>query len=193
MCVGVCACVCECVCVCVCVRVYSVSVRECEGAYVCVCSRMFTLSLFLPPSHPSPFPPSLLSLPPFRKFLTQELRSYRVTINVPPKFHPNIIGRKGATINKIRDDHDVRIQLPDKDSPNEDEIVIMGYEHQVKAAQDDILKIVRDLVRVVLSLYGFTIYLCFRVGLKNICLDWLNRCQLILINVLARNVWAKGC
>lgn len=75
----------------------------------------------------------------------KELRSFQVSMQVDPKYHPNIIGRKGATINKIRDDHDVRIQLPDKDGPNADEITIMGYEHQVKAAQDDIMKIVQEL------------------------------------------------
>ena len=69
-----------------------------------------------------------------------------MTLSVDPKYHPNIIGRKGATINKIRDDHEVRIQLPDKDGPNAADIMIMGYEHQVKAAQEDILKIVHDLV-----------------------------------------------
>ena len=70
-----------------------------------------------------------------------------MTLSVDPKYHPNIIGRKGATINKIRDDHEVRIQLPDKDGPDAADIMIMGYEHQVKAAQEDILKIVHDLVR----------------------------------------------
>ena len=69
-----------------------------------------------------------------------------MTISVEPKYHPNIIGRKGATINRIRDEHDVRIQLPDKDNADSDEITIMGYEHNVKAAQDDILRIVEELV-----------------------------------------------
>lgn len=63
------------------------------------------------------------------------------------KYHPNIIGKKGATINRIRDEHDVKIQLPDKDSSERmEDIVITGYEHQVKAAQEDILKIVGELV-----------------------------------------------
>ena len=132
---------------------------------------MFLLHLYLLPCAllPSPcsylpptpfFLPTLTSLPlslPSLSLLLlaipsslpsqQELRSFKVTLSVDPKYHPNIIGRKGATINKIRDDHDVRIQLPDKDGPNADEIMIMGYEHQVKAAQEDILKIVHDLVR----------------------------------------------
>ena len=63
------------------------------------------------------------------------------------RYHPNIIGKKGATINKIRDDHDVKIQLPDKEGTgNIDDIVITGYEHQVQAAKEDILKIVQELV-----------------------------------------------
>lgn len=67
-------------------------------------------------------------------------------MKVDPKYHPNIIGKKGARINKIRESHDVRIQLPERDGATPDEIVIMGYEHQVKAAQDDILGIVQELV-----------------------------------------------
>ena len=69
-----------------------------------------------------------------------------MTLTVEPKYHPNIIGRKGATINKIRDNHGVRIQLPDKEGPNSHEITITGYEHNVKGAQDDIMRIVQELV-----------------------------------------------
>ncbi len=65
-----------------------------------------------------------------------------------PRFHPNIIGRRGATINKIRENHDVRIQLPDKEGANADQIMITGYEHLVKAAQEDILRIVQELVSI---------------------------------------------
>lgn len=35
-------------------------------------------------------------------------------MRVDPKFHPKIIGRKGAVISQIRKDHDVNIQFPDK-------------------------------------------------------------------------------
>lgn len=35
-------------------------------------------------------------------------------MSVDPKFHPKIIGRKGAVISQIRKDHDVSIQFPDK-------------------------------------------------------------------------------
>ena len=70
-------------------------------------------------------------------------------LQVESRYHPNIIGKKGATINKIRDDHDVKIQLPDKEGTgNIDDIIITGYEHQVQAAKEDILKIVQELVSV---------------------------------------------
>lgn len=45
---------------------------------------------------------------------SQALRSFKVTVSVDPKFHPKIIGRKGAVISQIRKDHDVSIQFPDK-------------------------------------------------------------------------------
>lgn len=46
--------------------------------------------------------------------LSQALRSFKVTMSVDPKFHPKIIGRKGAVISQIRKDHDVSIQFADK-------------------------------------------------------------------------------
>lgn len=44
----------------------------------------------------------------------QALRSYKVTLSVDPKYHPKIIGRKGAVISQIRKNHDVNVQFPDK-------------------------------------------------------------------------------
>jgi len=61
----------------------------------------------------------------FNLLLLQALRSFMVHLDVELKYHPNIIGKKGVTINKIRDDHDVKIQLPEKDS-NDSEIIITG-------------------------------------------------------------------
>lgn len=80
------------------------------------------------------------------KMTLQELRSYTEVLKIDPAHHPNIIGRKGATINKIRDDFDVRIQLPEKDHAHSDEITVIGYEHQVHLAKEAILKIVQTLV-----------------------------------------------
>lgn len=43
------------------------------------------------------------------------MRSFKLSVTVDPKYHPKIIGRKGAVITQIRLEHDVNIQFPDKD------------------------------------------------------------------------------
>lgn len=52
-----------------------------------------------------------------------------MTLSVEPKYHPKIIGRKGAVISQIRKDYDVNVQFPDK-----------GDEQQVCISQECILK-----------------------------------------------------
>lgn len=75
----------------------------------------------------------------------RELRSFELKIEVEPDLHPKIIGRRGAVINKIRQQHDVQISFPKKeDVENQNVIRIQGYESAAKAARDDILKIVGD-------------------------------------------------
>ena len=44
----------------------------------------------------------------------RELRSFTLTMRVNPDYHPKIIGRKGAVISKIRLDHEVNVQFPQK-------------------------------------------------------------------------------
>ncbi|XP_068599138.1 high density lipoprotein binding protein a isoform X1 [Brachionichthys hirsutus] len=73
------------------------------------------------------------------------LRSFKLTITVDPKYHPKIIGRKGATITTIRTDHDVNIQFPEKNDENQDQITIAGYEHKAIAAREAIQAIVDEL------------------------------------------------
>uniref|UniRef100_A0A672JEM3 Vigilin n=1 Tax=Salarias fasciatus TaxID=181472 RepID=A0A672JEM3_SALFA len=73
------------------------------------------------------------------------LRSFKLTITVDPKYHPKIIGRKGAIITNIRTEHDVNIQFPEKNDENQDQITITGYEHKAIAARDAIQAIVDDL------------------------------------------------
>lgn len=63
-----------------------------------------------------------------------------------PKFHPKIIGRRGAVVTKIRQDHDVHILFPDKTSERPDLIVITGLQEKAEAAREDILRLVQDLV-----------------------------------------------
>jgi len=65
---------------------------------------------------------------------------------VDPKYHPQVIGRRGAVINKIRGEHDVQIQFPDRGQENQDVIIITGLERSALAAKEDILKIVKELV-----------------------------------------------
>lgn len=44
----------------------------------------------------------------------RELKSFTLQIEVNPDFHPKIIGKRGAVITKIRQDHDVQIVFPRK-------------------------------------------------------------------------------
>ncbi|XP_056156348.1 vigilin [Lampris incognitus] len=77
------------------------------------------------------------------------LRSFKVTMSVDPKFHPKIIGRKGAVISQIRKDHDVNIQFPDKGDEHQDLIVISGYEQNVEEARQAIQQLVAELQEMV--------------------------------------------
>uniref|UniRef100_A0A665VND7 Vigilin n=1 Tax=Echeneis naucrates TaxID=173247 RepID=A0A665VND7_ECHNA len=77
------------------------------------------------------------------------LRSFKITMSVDPKFHPKIIGRKGAVISQIRKDHDVSIQFPDKGDEQQDLIVISGYERNVEEARQAIQQLVAELQEMV--------------------------------------------
>lgn len=97
-----------------------------------------------------------------------------MTLPVDPKYHPKIIGRKGAVISQIRKDHDVSVQFPDKsdeqqvrpsvprhqgvvrcrlvNSPSffpQDAIVISGYERNVEEAKAAIEQMVAKLQEMV--------------------------------------------
>ncbi|KAK3556433.1 hypothetical protein QTP70_008283 [Hemibagrus guttatus] len=77
------------------------------------------------------------------------LRSFKLTITVDPKYHPKIIGRKGAIITQIRTDHDVNIQFPEKNDENQDQISITGYEQNAIAARGAIQAIVDELEEMI--------------------------------------------
>ncbi|XP_062305894.1 vigilin [Osmerus eperlanus] len=77
------------------------------------------------------------------------LRSFKVIISVDPKFHPKIIGRKGAVVSQIRKDHDVNIQFPDKGDEQQDVIVISGYERNAEEARASIQQLVAELQEMV--------------------------------------------
>ncbi|KAJ8254798.1 hypothetical protein GJAV_G00197460 [Gymnothorax javanicus] len=77
------------------------------------------------------------------------LRSFKLTISVPPKYHPKIIGRKGAVISQIRKDHNVNVQFPDKGEEQQDMITISGYEQNVEEAREAIEQLVSVLEEMV--------------------------------------------
>ncbi|CAL1268500.1 unnamed protein product [Larinioides sclopetarius] len=72
------------------------------------------------------------------------LRSFQLTVEVDPQYHPKIIGRNGAVISKIRKDHNVQINFPERDSASEKVITITGYEKDTEAAKEAILKLVQE-------------------------------------------------
>ncbi|XP_037944630.1 vigilin-like [Teleopsis dalmanni] len=75
----------------------------------------------------------------------RELRSFVLEIDVDQMYHSKLIGRRGATINKLRADHDVNISLPKRDDENQRIITITGYQANAEAARDAIMEIVGDL------------------------------------------------
>uniref|UniRef100_A0A8C1ESJ0 Vigilin n=1 Tax=Cyprinus carpio carpio TaxID=630221 RepID=A0A8C1ESJ0_CYPCA len=77
------------------------------------------------------------------------LRSFKLTITVEPKYHPKIIGRKGAIITQIRNEHEVNIQFPEKNDENQDQITITGYEQNAVAARNAIQAIVDELEEMI--------------------------------------------
>ena len=92
---------------------------------------MYVVLLFFKPSFPLSF---------------QALKSYKLDVEVDEKYHPKIIGRRGALITTIRKKHDVNIQFPDKGSENQSIITITGYQSNAEGARDEILQIVKDYV-----------------------------------------------
>lgn len=74
------------------------------------------------------------------------LTKFWFQFEVDPEYKSKIIGRKGQVINKIRQDHNVQINLPRRGDERENVIKIIGYEDKAKAARDDILKIITELV-----------------------------------------------
>lgn len=79
----------------------------------------------------------------------QQLRNFKMEVNIASSYHPKIIGRKGMVIQKIRTDHGVQIQFPPVNAADSDpdRIILTGYEHNCEAAKEAILNIVKELVR----------------------------------------------
>lgn len=78
-----------------------------------------------------------------------EKRNFHLEVQVDPKHHPKIIGRKGAVITRIRQDHNVIIQLPDRNSDRQDVLTVIGYEKDTHAAEEEIKKLVSQLDQMI--------------------------------------------
>ncbi|CAL1287284.1 unnamed protein product [Larinioides sclopetarius] len=86
-------------------------------------------------------------------------RSFRVTVEVDPQYHPKIIGYNGTVISKIRNNHNVKIRFPKRDSANDRVITIYGYKNDAEAAKEAILKLIQEREK----LYKEHVYIDSRV------------------------------
>ena len=100
----------------------------------------------------------------------RELKSYEIKLDIKPEYHPKIIGKRGAVITKLRDDYDVNIQLPRKESPEDSIITITGYEKNALAAKEAIQKIVGDFVSLIIfHNLNFLFNILCRIFLSKAC------------------------
>jgi predicted PilT family ATPase len=81
------------------------------------------------------------------------LKSHKLTLEVNPSYHPKLIGHRGEVINKIRSEHDVKIQLPDRNNEDQSMITIIGYEKNCEEARDEILRMVKDYVSYIIHVH----------------------------------------
>lgn len=77
----------------------------------------------------------------------REARSFIVTVQVDPLYHPKIIGKRGIVISKLRQKFDVNIQMPEAGGAAEggDVITIQGYEKKANECREEILRMVKEL------------------------------------------------
>ena len=77
----------------------------------------------------------------------QVASNYREEVRVFKKFHGSVIGKGGATLRKIREETDTKIDLPGE-SNESDVIVITGKKENVQKARARILDIEKEMVCV---------------------------------------------
>eukprot|EP01135_Chromosphaera_perkinsii_P002133 Nk52_evm67s217 gene=Nk52_evmTU67s217 len=73
----------------------------------------------------------------------REERNFKMEVLVDRKFHPNIIGKQGQTINRIRDESGANVKVPSKDKGS-DVILIIGYKKNCEYAKEQILELVQE-------------------------------------------------
>ncbi|KAJ1348733.1 hypothetical protein KIN20_004105 [Parelaphostrongylus tenuis] len=74
----------------------------------------------------------------------RKLRSFQLVIDVPAEYHQRVIGPRGATVNALKNKHDVQISLPRGDEKS-DQITIQGYEAAARACAAEIDEIVDEI------------------------------------------------
>ncbi|CAJ0581400.1 unnamed protein product, partial [Mesorhabditis spiculigera] len=67
---------------------------------------------------------------------------------IPAIYHQKIIGPRGATVNQIRQKHDVQISLP-RGEDRSDKITIQGYEANARACAEEIEEMLAALKSMV--------------------------------------------
>lgn len=77
----------------------------------------------------------------------QAAANYEEDVRVFKKFHGSVIGKGGATLRKIREDTDTKIELPQENSDS-DVIRIIGRKENVQKARARILAIEKDMVSI---------------------------------------------
>ena len=76
----------------------------------------------------------------------QTAANYREEVRVFKKFHANVIGKGGATLRKLREETDTKIELPGEKNDS-DVIVITGKKENVQKARARIQAIEKEMVR----------------------------------------------
>lgn len=76
----------------------------------------------------------------------QVAANYQEEVRIFKKFHGSVIGKGGATLRKIREETDTKIELP-LESSDSDVIKITGRKDNVQKARARILAIEKDMVR----------------------------------------------
>ena len=77
--------------------------------------------------------------------LSQTAANYHEEVRVFKKFHANVIGKGGATLRKLREETDTKIELPGEKSDS-DVIVITGKKENVQKARARIQAIEKEMV-----------------------------------------------
>ncbi|CAJ0581839.1 unnamed protein product, partial [Mesorhabditis spiculigera] len=78
----------------------------------------------------------------------RRLKSWELELEIPAIYHQKIIGPRGATVNQIRQKHDVQISLP-RGEDRSDKITIQGYEANARACAEEIEEMLAALKSMV--------------------------------------------